>query len=43
MVGWKMVIHRVNMALKRELDKGGIDMAFPTETHYVLNAENPVK
>ncbi len=33
---WKMIIHRVNMALKRNLDAAGIDMAFPTETHYVI-------
>lgn len=36
MVNWKMVIHNVNMAVKRNLDQAGIDMAFPTETHYVI-------
>ncbi len=36
MSNWKMVVHNVNMALKRNLDEGGIDMAFPTETHYVI-------
>jgi MscS family membrane protein len=37
MTNWKMVIHNVNMAIKRNLDKAKIDMAFPTETHYVIN------
>jgi MscS family membrane protein len=37
MVDWKMVIHRVNMALKKNLEEAGVDMAFPTETHYVIN------
>ena len=34
---WKMIIHQVNMGIKRNLDDAGIDMAFPTETHYVIN------
>jgi MscS family membrane protein len=37
MSNWKMVSHNVNMAIKRNLDEGGIDMAFPTETHYIIN------
>jgi MscS family membrane protein len=37
MQNWKMIIHNVNMGLKRNLDRDGIDMAFPTETHYVVN------
>jgi len=36
MKDWKMIIHRVNMILKKNLDSAGIDMAFPTETHYVI-------
>ena len=34
---WKMVIHRVNMGIKRNLDDAKIEMAFPTETHYVIH------
>ena len=34
---WKMIIHEVNMKIKDELDKAGIEMAFPTETHFVIN------
>jgi MscS family membrane protein len=37
MSNWKMIIHEVNMGLKRNLDMAKIDMAFPTETHYVIN------
>jgi MscS family membrane protein len=37
MSDWKMIIHRVNMALKKNLDEAGVDMAFPTETHYLVN------
>jgi MscS family membrane protein len=37
MSDWKMIVHRVNMGLKRNLDDAGVDMAFPTETHYVVN------
>lgn len=37
MSDWKMIIHRVNMGVKKNLDKAKIDMAFPTETHYVIN------
>ncbi|MBD3287722.1 mechanosensitive ion channel [candidate division KSB1 bacterium] len=37
MVNWKMVIHQVNIGIKRNLDEAGVDMAFPTETHYVIN------
>ncbi|MBU1100544.1 MAG: mechanosensitive ion channel family protein [Bacteroidetes bacterium] len=33
---WKMIIHEVNMKIKKELDEAGIEMAFPTETHYVI-------
>lgn len=36
MADWKMIIHRVNMGIKRNLDNAGIEMAFPTETHYVI-------
>ena len=36
MLNWKMIVHTVNMALKRNLDEAKIDMAFPTETHYVI-------
>lgn len=36
MPDWRMIIHRVNMGIKRNLDEAGIDMAFPTETHYVI-------
>lgn len=36
MVNWKMVIHQANMDVKRNLDDAGMDMAFPTETHYVI-------
>lgn len=42
MSDWKDITHRVNMGLKRNLDEAGIDMAFPTETHYVIN-ENGAK
>lgn len=38
MSNWKMIIHNVNMGLKRNLDDAGIDMAFPTETHHVINS-----
>ena len=34
---WKMIIHEVNMKIKEELDKAGVEMAFPTETHFVIN------
>ena len=34
---WKTVIHNVNMGIKRNLDAAAIEMAFPTETHYVIN------
>ena len=37
MSDWKMIIHRVNMALKKNLDEAGVDLAFPTETHYLVN------
>jgi len=37
MGNWKIITHDVNMGLKRNLDKAGIDMAFPSETHYVVN------
>jgi MscS family membrane protein len=37
MSNWKMIIHEVNMGLKRSLDNAGVDMAFPTETHYLIN------
>jgi len=40
MTNWRMVIHNVNMGLKRNLDEAEIDMAFPTETHYVINQDN---
>jgi MscS family membrane protein len=36
MSNWKMIIHQVNMGIKRNLDEAKIDMAFPTETHYVV-------
>lgn len=36
LLNWKMITHHVNMAIKRNLDEGKIDMAFPTETHYVI-------
>ncbi len=36
MTNWKMVIHNVNMGIKKNLDTAKIDMAFPTETHYVI-------
>jgi MscS family membrane protein len=38
MVNWKMIIHDINMGIKRNLDNAKIDMAFPTETHYVLKS-----
>lgn len=34
---WKMIIHQVNMGIKQNFDRAGIEMAFPTETHYVIN------
>ncbi len=34
---WKIIVHKVNMGIKRNLDEAGIEMAFPTETHYVIN------
>jgi MscS family membrane protein len=37
MGNWKIITHNINMGLKRNLDNAGIDMAFPTETHYVVN------
>jgi len=37
MPNWKMINHNVNMAIKRNLDDAGIDMAFPSETHYIVN------
>jgi MscS family membrane protein len=37
MTNWKMIIHQVNMAIKKNLDDAGVDMAFPTQTHYVIN------
>ena len=37
MSDWKMIIHRVNMGIKQHLDEAGIEMAFPTETHYLIN------
>jgi len=37
MSDWKMIIHHANMGIKQNLDKAGIDMAFPTETHYLIN------
>ncbi len=37
MSNWKPIIHQVNMGIKRNLDAAKIDMAFPTETHYVIN------
>lgn len=37
---WKMIIHQTNMRIKKDLDAAGIDMAFPTETHYVINQNN---
>ena len=40
MSDWKMIIHRVNMALKKNLDDAGVDMAFPTETHYLVNVDS---
>ena len=38
MENWKMIIHHVNMGIKRNLDNAKIDMAFPTETHYVIKS-----
>lgn len=38
MENWRMVLHEVNMALKRALDDAGVDLAFPTETHHVVDA-----
>lgn len=37
MENWRLVIHQVNMGLKKNLEEAGVDMAFPTETHYVIN------
>lgn len=37
MPDWRMIIHRVNLGIKRNLDNAGIEMAFPTETHYVVS------
>jgi len=37
MGNWKSITHDINMGLKRNLDNAGIDMAFPSETHYVVN------
>ncbi|OQY27619.1 MAG: hypothetical protein B6244_10195 [Candidatus Cloacimonetes bacterium 4572_55] len=37
MANWKSITHEVNMSVKRNLDNAGIEMAFPTETHYVIN------
>lgn len=37
MANWKPIIHQVNLGIKRNLDAAGIEMAFPTETHYVFN------
>lgn len=39
MSDWKMIIHSVNMGIKRNLDNAGIEMAFPTETHYVVSQD----
>ena len=36
MSNWKMIIHQINMGIKRNLDAAKLDMAFPTETHYVV-------
>ena len=36
---WKMIIHHVNMGIKKNLDHAGIEMAFPTETHYVIHQD----
>lgn len=36
MTAWKMIIHQVNMGIKKSLDDAKIDMAFPTETHYLI-------
>jgi MscS family membrane protein len=38
MENWRMVVHHVNMALKRNLDAAGVQIAFPTETHHILPA-----
>jgi MscS family membrane protein len=37
MSNWKMIINDVNMGIKQNLDNAKIDMAFPTETHYVID------
>lgn len=37
MSNWKMIIHQVNVDIKKNLDNAGIEMAFPTETHYLIN------
>lgn len=37
MSDWKMIIHHANMGIKKNLDEAGIDMAYPTETHYLIN------
>lgn len=39
MADWKMIIHRINMGIKRNLDNAGLEMAFPTETHYVVSPD----
>jgi MscS family membrane protein len=36
MDNWRQVVHQANMELKRRLDGAGVDLAFPTETHYVF-------
>jgi len=36
MSDWKMIIHRANMEIKEQLDAAGVEMAFPTQTHYVF-------
>jgi MscS family membrane protein len=36
MENWRMVIHDTHMALKRSLDEASVELAFPTETHYLL-------
>lgn len=37
---WRMIVHRVNLALKRNFDAAGLEMAFPTETHHVVQQPN---
>lgn len=41
MSAWKSITHEVNMGLKRNLDAAKIEMAFPTETHYVVQVKAP--